>query len=31
MTDTITLEILSVKRGPRNTTAISQIQVAAAD
>lgn len=28
--DTITLEILAVKRGPRNTTAISEIQVAAA-
>ena len=30
-TDTVTLEILGVKRGPRNTTAISQIEVAAAD
>jgi hypothetical protein len=29
-TDTITLEILGVKRGPRNTTAVSQIRVAAA-
>jgi hypothetical protein len=30
-TDTITLEILAVTRGPRNTTAISDIQVLAAD
>lgn len=30
-TDTVTLEILGVKRGPRNTTAISQVEVAAAD
>jgi hypothetical protein len=30
-TDTITLEILAVKRAARNTTAISQIDVAAAD
>jgi hypothetical protein len=30
-TDTITLEILAVDRGPRNTTAISDIRVLAAD
>lgn len=29
-TDTVTLEILAVSRGPRNTTAISEIAVAAA-
>ncbi|MGY2876263.1 hypothetical protein ACVW00_003453 [Marmoricola sp. URHA0025 HA25] len=29
-TDTLVLEILAVKKGPRNTTAISQIEVAAA-
>jgi hypothetical protein len=29
-TDTITLEILGVRRGPRNTTAISQIVVRSA-
>jgi hypothetical protein len=28
--DTVTLEILSVKRGPRNTTAISEVELAAA-
>jgi hypothetical protein len=30
-TDTVTLEILAVKRAARNTTAISQIDIAAAD
>jgi hypothetical protein len=30
-TDTITLEILAVKRGPRNTTAISEVSLSAAD
>ncbi|HEX7716235.1 MAG TPA: hypothetical protein VF416_03030 [Marmoricola sp.] len=30
-TDTITLEILGVRRGPRNTTAISQVVVRSAD
>jgi len=29
-TDTVTLEILALKRGPRDTTAISEIQLAAA-
>jgi hypothetical protein len=31
VTDTVTLEILAVKRGPRNTTAISEVAVLAAD
>jgi hypothetical protein len=31
VTDTLTLEILSVKRGPRNTTAISEIAILQAD
>lgn len=30
VTDTVTLEILAVKRGPRNTTAISEVAVLAA-
>jgi hypothetical protein len=30
VTDTVTLEILAVKRGPRNTTAISEVAVMAA-
>ena len=31
VTDTVTLEILAVQRGPRNTTAISELTVRAAD